>query len=83
MSHYDLSCIELIGELYSHWTNHSQAAWRGSSRVSLCLLQNNWINIKGALDKCNIIPNFFSEKLRFFTKTVIGIDNDCMLILTF
>ena len=39
--------------------------------------------IKGALDKYNIIPNFFPKKFGFFTIRSVGMGNDCMLSFTF
>ena len=39
---------------------------------------------KGALDKCNIIPQFFPKKYGiFYTIWSIGMSNDCMLSFTF
>ena len=43
-----------------------------------------WHIVKGALDKYNIIPNFFPKKSwDFYTIRSVGIGKDCMLSLTF
>ena len=52
------------------------------------LTVSNYYNlIKRALDKCNIIPNFFNKKkkkkLDFYTIRSVGMGNDCMLSFTF
>ena len=40
--------------------------------------------VKGALDKCNIIPTFSKKKVGFFyTIRSVGMGNDCMLSFTF
>ena len=40
--------------------------------------------IEGALDKYNIIPNFFfSKKAEILYHQIVGVGNDCMLSFTF
>ena len=39
--------------------------------------------IKGALDKFNIIPNFFQKSWDFYTIRSVGMGNDCMPSFTF
>ena len=42
------------------------------------------MDLKGALDKCYIIPNFFHKKSwDFYTIRSVGMGNDCMLGFTF
>ena len=49
----------------------------------LCLL-HFCSYVKGALDKCNIISNFFFQKgWDFYTIRSVCMGNDCMLSFTF
>ena len=44
----------------------------------------NDLLLKGTLDKCNIIPNFFPKKRwDFYTIRSVSMGNDCMLSFTF
>ena len=40
-------------------------------------------NIKEALDKYNIIPNFSPKSWDFYTVRSVGMDSDCMLSFMF
>ena len=43
-----------------------------------------YTKFKGALDKCNTIPQHFSKKtLDFYIIRSVGMSNDCKLSLTF
>ena len=64
--------------------------WGGGEVEAKCLIKigkrkkSVVLKIKGALDKCNIIPNFFQKKVVFFyTIRSVGMGNDCMLSFTF
>ena len=51
--------------IYRPWKSNSTQKYRIDHKRTLCLTLGYLIDIKGALDKCNIIPNFFQKKLGF------------------
>ena len=79
--HYDIAYRYIV-------PNNSQTlCWRPKKAsvfqaLKLKIYLKYAFNLKGALDKYNIIPNFFQKKLRVYTIRSVGI-NDCMLSFTF
>ena len=65
---------------YINWLERSSIRLASCHGSKVCDIR---FPIKGALDKFDIIPNFFKKSLDFYTIRSVGMSIDCVLSFTF